>query len=67
MGFSMQVAHSMWRLVTKHVSVCARCGLFGCWARCQGCKTLSYCSERCQRCASEMNIAYVSTLLLSAV
>ncbi|CAL5221738.1 g3987 [Coccomyxa viridis] len=44
-----KVAHSMWRLVTKHVSVCARCGLFGCWPRCQGCRTLSYCSERCQR------------------
>ena len=45
----MQVARSTWRLVTKHVSVCARCNLLGCWAHCEGCKTTSYCSAKCQR------------------
>ena len=45
----MQVARSMWRMLERHVSTCACCGLFGCWSRCQRCKTTFYCSVRCQR------------------
>ncbi len=45
----MQVARAAWRLVTKHVYVCASCGLLGCWSHCQGCKTASYCSDKCQK------------------
>ena len=45
----MQVARVTWRLLTRHVSVCARCGLLGCWPHCQHCNVISYCSDQCQR------------------
>ena len=47
-GPCTQVARVTWRLLTRHVSACARCGLLGCWPCCQHCMDAAYCSVKCQ-------------------